>query len=447
MKPVTFCSEEAQATRIETYNQGKSREDRIPLVPRNLKTGWPLLQVSLFTPTLSDTQKYERAIGGGTCHSFYIVAFNFACLLARLPGIVTVKGNSDTIMDPKKLKGGNAGLFLDGYYVQFKHLGITINSEKGPYGKLLEIKTQSPQSGEALTKALGDELFGFKPQKAIYATADWHDTPPLSESDINNRLDLEVAVFANGQIFVDLGMFLDKCVKNDEIKELLETIFKVKEFQTLQMESAAEYTSVNMTTPKDKKDQHEDSDLSPSSVDPTEYPDTSSLVLPGDKMRIQSNDTNKPTTIKSLFLKIKLMKDYGSTLSKIDERKGNAVILLAEQLENKASIFKRLLQQKPIDPEKFAAFKEEFKTLLHSKDELMMEHREKWKPIVANILICFTGIGLLALSIKAGANIISSLYLGRPITLNDSLFFATTKSQNALAEVEKSFNKAALVVS
>ncbi|KTD78575.1 hypothetical protein [Legionella waltersii] len=448
MPLVIFCSEEAQATKIETYNQDKPRLERIPLVPRNLKTGWPLLQVSLLTPTLLDTQKYEQALGGGKCHYFFIAAFNFACLLAQLPGFVNVKGKQDNQIDPKRLKADNAALFLDAFNVHFMHLGITIISESGAYGKTLEVTTEPPEAAGALREGLWSaESFAFKSKKVINSIADWKDEPLLSESDINQRLDPEVAVFANGQIFVDLGMFLDRRVKNAQFKELLEAIFKVNEFQTLQMESAPEFTSVNTTTANDKNDQHDNTDLSSSLVHHSPDSETSSSVFREDEMLIQNNYKNKPATIKSLFLKIQLMKVYGSTLSKIDEKKGEAVVLLAEELKRKAIEFNTLLDQKLIDHNQLAAFKEEFTKLLHSKDELMMEHREKWKPIVVNILICFTGIGLLALSIKAGANIFSSLYLGRPITLNDSLFFATTKRQNALAEVEKSFNEAVLVAS
>lgn len=49
-----------------------------------------------------------------------------------------------------------------------------------------------------------------------------------------------------------------------------------------------------------------------------------------------------------------------------------------------------------------AQFKTSFMTKLHSKDNEMAAHRERWKVIVANVLIALTGIGLFAIGVCYG---------------------------------------------
>ena len=50
--PINVISEEAQSNLLESYNAGKEKSEIIPLVQRNANTGWPLLQVSLFSVSL-----------------------------------------------------------------------------------------------------------------------------------------------------------------------------------------------------------------------------------------------------------------------------------------------------------------------------------------------------------------------------------------------------------
>lgn len=91
--PVNFLSESSQERVLNEANESKKRYEKIPLVPRNANSGWPLLQVSLFSPNSENSNQYEHALGGGKCHYFHIGAFNIACLLAKLPGKMNIIGN------------------------------------------------------------------------------------------------------------------------------------------------------------------------------------------------------------------------------------------------------------------------------------------------------------------------------------------------------------------
>ena len=67
MKIIDF-EEEKQIEALKTFNPNPKSPDVIPLVRRNLNTGWPLLQVSLYSPVGNDTSTtvlYEPALGGG----------------------------------------------------------------------------------------------------------------------------------------------------------------------------------------------------------------------------------------------------------------------------------------------------------------------------------------------------------------------------------------------
>ena len=141
-----------------------------------------------------------------------------------------------------------------------------------------------------------------------------------------------------------------------------------------------------------------------------------------------------------LFESIDTMKRYGERLSNKHPNKSDTVRDLSQELKERIDEF--VMSQGTERPKDIQEFKSGFKLLLHSQDGLMHSHRHIWKPIVANILLALTGIGLVAIIIKATSQAIQPQ--GNPLdpnrTFNHSLFFAKTKTQAQLELIEDKFN-------
>ncbi len=140
--------------------------------------------------------------------------------------------------------------------------------------------------------------------------------------------------------------------------------------------------------------------------------------------------------IGELFQKLNTMKKYGEYLITIDMYKGNEVIELARDLEINAQNFILCALKKQPDYSEILDFVTDFKNLLHCQDELMEEHRAAWKPIVANIFLSLLVIPLIAIAIKATSHLINK----EKITLNNTLFFAQTRSKTKIDEIETAFD-------
>jgi hypothetical protein len=234
---IQFIDQDTQSTHLAEYNATKKRKmEKIPSFPRNAQSGWPLLQVSLYTPDFSQgSLKYLPALGGGKCHDFELAAFFFAKMLTELPGKVEAS---------ESLKTGNldAIITFNGGRYEVEHIdnGISVVSKSGGYGyRATEIKV-SDGDGHALKNGLlGAHKFASKNKKwgGDFGTFDRGFEPSRTETDLRKLLDPEVAIFHDGQIFVDLGALLDNVVKDDSIKETLATIFKVNEFNSLNLEA------------------------------------------------------------------------------------------------------------------------------------------------------------------------------------------------------------------
>lgn len=90
--------------------------------------------------------------------------------------------------------------------------------------------------------------------------------------------------------------------------------------------------------------------------------------------------------------------------------------------------------------EELKHFQEEFIKILHSQDEFMASHRELWKPILINLMIACTGIGLLAIMFNAIHNSLIKIAKGEKIYTSDVLFFAKTNREMKIKECEDFFN-------
>lgn len=133
----------------------------------------------------------------------------------------------------------------------------------------------------------------------------------------------------------------------------------------------------------------------------------------------------KNKALKELFHAINQMKHYGIILAAQDAPKGKVIERHAEKLLSEVDFFiLRSCKEEPTE-EDIARFRLHFNQTLHEKDELISIHREQWKPIVVNIAMLISGIGLLALFLRVAKN----WYNDIPMTFNNNCFFAQTNSQ------------------
>lgn len=146
------------------------------------------------------------------------------------------------------------------------------------------------------------------------------------------------------------------------------------------------------------------------------------------------------------YKKIAVMRRYGQSLLRTDHTKGAAVVKLSDALKEKLYSF--VLSFRNETPPDFVIFQREFKELLHSQDAAMDHHRHQWKPIVANILLALTGVGLIAIMIKAGIQAINPKGNADDPnrTFNHSLFFAKTRTQEQLESIEADIINRRLIV-
>lgn len=96
------------------------------------------------------------------------------------------------------------------------------------------------------------------------------------------------------------------------------------------------------------------------------------------------------------------------------------------------NLYIELIKSNP-DNSKVQNLKSKFVTLLHSKDELMNDHRDPFWQIVFNIMFALTGVGALAI---AGKTVYSGLK-HQQLSMNSCLFFAKTASQEKIENIEE----------
>ena len=137
----------------------------------------------------------------------------------------------------------------------------------------------------------------------------------------------------------------------------------------------------------------------------------------------------KEPTIGDLFYSIQSMKEHGKKLVRAEaDEKGRMVIMLANDLERELKTFLVSSHKQAPTQDSLDRFKIKFSGLLDAKEPQMEEHREIWKPIVINILIALSVIGLFAL--------LRHVYQQKePRKFNDAFFFAKTRSQQCGEDV------------
>jgi TPR repeat protein len=148
---------------------------------------------------------------------------------------------------------------------------------------------------------------------------------------------------------------------------------------------------------------------------------------------IKDLKTNNPE-LNKLYQQIGSMFAYGI---EIGDDKGDMLKAHVRALTSKLDLFLIQSCEEAPSKEKEDQFKEEFISLLRSKDKEMEQHREVWKPIVVNILIALSGVGFLALIAKVSGHAISCHLHEKHFSLNNACFFAKTKSQKQIKTIER----------
>ncbi|MDI1352288.1 MAG: hypothetical protein PSV35_05895 [bacterium] len=130
--------------------------------------------------------------------------------------------------------------------------------------------------------------------------------------------------------------------------------------------------------------------------------------------------------------------DYGSDK---ENDKGELIKDFADELTIKLDDFIKDSFSKPITPVDEVKFLEKFNQLLHSKDKELGQHEKAWKPIITNIFIAISGVGLFALLCKASFHLVDVIRDKEQFSCKKMGFFAETTSQTLVNKVSDIVNE------
>lgn len=131
-----------------------------------------------------------------------------------------------------------------------------------------------------------------------------------------------------------------------------------------------------------------------------------------------------------LFSAIEILNDHGAKLIDEGDREvGESTCKLASDLKQQSVDY---FLRNNFTNDSFNIFKTQFQQVIDNKEAEIGKHRAPWKPIVANILLALTGIGLL---IQIGKMVVSAINKDKSL-----FFFGTTERQNKIAEIEEKFS-------
>ncbi|MGE3920642.1 MAG: hypothetical protein AB7F64_06835 [Gammaproteobacteria bacterium] len=241
---LTVFDEVQQEEILRLYNQNHSASEQIPKVIRNYETGWPLLQISLFSPVFENETghiRYENALGGGKCTYMPIPAYFLAIPVSKIPGELNIQFKSvygTFEVDPKRF-AGSISRAINGYTVNHHSANIEIAMMGSGYGKSLTIKIGTNECRDCNPDYMrlfdNANFYVRDPSKKFYLkTFDTTGENTIySEQEFIRGLDPKKAIFYQGQVFLDLGGFLEDELKIPEILNHFKNLFKVDEFLKL----------------------------------------------------------------------------------------------------------------------------------------------------------------------------------------------------------------------
>lgn len=204
---------------IEKYNDTLLiQSQKIPLIPRNMHTGWPLLQISLF---FKKGNHYIPHVAGGKCHSIDFAYYFSAQLLRKINF-----GEIETNLTDHHFEIMNPNNFNNEYYLKIKAPLITIEAKSNAYGILSTINI----GGSELNNVLRD-INRITTQNKINLFGHHNETYfNYTSQEILNSLNKDLAIFYEGQIFVDFGTLLKLANVEDDVIDTFQGLFQVDLF-------------------------------------------------------------------------------------------------------------------------------------------------------------------------------------------------------------------------
>ncbi|RDI46883.1 hypothetical protein [Aquicella lusitana] len=209
---------------VEEHNQSNPRMDeKIPLVPRNKSSGWPLLQVGMLTMTSENA--YTPVLGGGKCHYISFGHYFLALLLNTVYAKKTVMCLEDSIQKQIERQSGKFSIAVKGF--------ITIRGSSSGYGRQYEV-----MADEELKDGLGNinkilyKLGKHAAPSILFMTDSFNpaDDSLYTAAQIREAINPKLAVFHNGQVFADLEQVLVLAGVDDEVMAFFRFLFQVKRF-------------------------------------------------------------------------------------------------------------------------------------------------------------------------------------------------------------------------
>ncbi len=126
------------------------------------------------------------------------------------------------------------------------------------------------------------------------------------------------------------------------------------------------------------------------------------------------------------------MRIYGIKCQKNSPDESEAAISLAEKLNKRLQRFLDSSKSSILDHRLYLKFKKDFLQVLHSKDDVFANTKDRFKMIVNNIMIALTGVGALVL---AGKLLYSYIKTG-----HSKGFFNGTPAQSNVKQIEARVN-------
>lgn len=133
-------------------------------------------------------------------------------------------------------------------------------------------------------------------------------------------------------------------------------------------------------------------------------------------------------SLDQLILQVNALKSYANGEPAFNQNEKECVSRLADELLELTKKANHITSERQL-----ATFKKEFKQKLHSHDALMNKHFKIWKPLIANILVALTGLGLVVLAIRL---MYTKYKFGRC-----SFFLDTTPEQRQIDNVHAKLHK------
>lgn len=152
---------------------------------------------------------------------------------------------------------------------------------------------------------------------------------------------------------------------------------------------------------------------------------TKALKKLSDSLTSPDFTEKKKAYLLKLLHHIDQLYSHGKTLAIKSPEDSEKVTALTERLAQTATLYFLSQHLNPNDTRTPAALKEQFQLALYENAGSMGNHRELWKPILANIAIAATGIGLIALVVQ--------------FVTTGTGFFAQTQRKKTVNEIDRGF--------